>query len=134
MNKFLSILIKSRSQLLGSPHISSYCITALKARSTCAKICVGAFLMAVAVMFGYRLVPFEVVPVLLGVFFFVFLVSAMLASRFGRLCTAEINRSMKTAIAHYRRISPACDAYYLNVKAQGRPFTRLDLAELRSMA
>lgn len=130
----LSILIQPRMRLLQSPEIAAACALASRARTACAVVCVASSLALAFVVVGFRLFPFDLVPALAGAAAATFLLTAMLASRFGRLCSAEFTNTKKIAIAHFRKTSAACDAYYRDVKAQGRPFTRLDLAELRKRA
>lgn len=128
------LLLGSRARLLQSRDLIPLCTLAPRARAMCAVTCVGAFLFMVAVVLGFRLMPFEWVPRLVGGGFGIFLASALLAYRFGRLCSAEIGQSDRTAIDHCRRTSPAADAFYREVKGQGRPFTRVDLIEMRRRA
>lgn len=134
MSGVFSVLLQPRARLLRSPEIAAACALASRARTVCAIVCVASFLALVFVVVGFRFFPFDLVPALAGAAAATFLLAAMLASRFGRLCSAEFTNTKKIAIAHFRKTSAACDAYYLDVKAQGRPFTRLDLVELRNRA
>jgi hypothetical protein len=123
----------SRRRLLAAADLKGKCVTAARARTTCAKVCLGAFLAMVVIVLGFRAVPFTWVPVLMGAAFAVFFVSTLLAYRFGRLCDAQVGPSRRNAIIWLCQTSPDADAYYRKVIGQGRPFTRLDLDEMRSM-
>ncbi len=91
MYKLVIILLYSRQTLLSSSELPALCKLAHASRAVCAIVCVSAFLLMLAVVLGYRALPFKIVPLLIGLFFCLFLLSAMFASRFGRLSNAEKN-------------------------------------------
>lgn len=124
------ILVGSRKSLLGASDLPSLCAIAKRYRAYFAGICVTAFCVALAVVVGYRSLPFEWVPAIIGVSFCVFVISAATASRLGRLTDARLNVEYAKRIGHLTDINPACADYERAVKAQNRPFTRLDLDEL----
>lgn len=92
----LQILFCTRRHLLACAGLKSKCALSARARTTCAIACVGAFFGMIAIVLGFRAVPLEWVPVLFGGAFALFLISTLLAYRFGRLCNAEIGHRGRT--------------------------------------
>lgn len=130
----LQILFCTRRRLLACADLKAKCALSARARTTCAIACVGAFFGMIAIVLGFRAVPFEWVPVLFGGAFALFFISTLLAYRFGRLCNAEIGPSRKNAIAYLRSTSTVAEAYYQNVLVERRPITCLDLDEMRRIS
>ena len=130
----MQIVFCTRRRLLACADLKAKCDLAARARTVLAVACVGAFVGMVGIVLGFRAFPFSWIPLMLGVAFAIFLSSTLMANRIGRLCNGEIGPSRRNAIAHLRTKSALADAYYQNVLAQGRPFTRLDLDEMRRIA
>jgi hypothetical protein len=130
MMDYFRILLSQRQSLLTSTDLPRLCRLAIYCNGVCAVICIVSFLLMLAVVIGYRMLPFRAVPVLIAAFFITFVISAMLASRFGRLTDAEKNVEYSNRILHLVDINPECKRYYQKIKSESRPVTRLDLDEL----
>ncbi|HOY70299.1 MAG TPA: hypothetical protein PL131_06945 [Methylotenera sp.] len=130
MKNIARILLSGRQELLGAGDLPQLCRLASKLRGASALICVASFLVALAVIIGYRAMPFTLVPPTMGILFGIFVLSAMSASRFGRLTDAKKNIEYANRIGHMVSINPFCAEYEQTVLQQHRPFTRLDLDEL----
>lgn len=130
----MQIVFCTHRRLLACADLKAKCDLAARARTVLAIACVGAFVGMVAIVLGFRAFPFSWIPLMLGVAFAIFLSSTLMAYRIGRLCNAEIGSSARNAIANLRAKSALADAYYQTVLTQGRPFTRLDLDEMRRIA
>lgn len=130
MLKILRILFSPRRTLLASPDLIALCVSARHFRAISAITCIASFLGALAVVVGYRALPFETVPPIIAGLMGVFTVSAILASRFGRLANAQNHPIYKARITHLIEINPRCAEYAHSVRRQGRPLTRIDLEEL----
>ena len=130
MPPVLRVLLLGRARLLAANDLPMLCVLARRCRAVCAIICVASFGLALAAVLGYRLLPWALVPPVLGGLFVIFVVSASLASRFGRLTNADVDIEYAARIAHLCDINPRCAEYVHAVRRQGRPFTRLDLDEL----
>jgi predicted neutral ceramidase superfamily lipid hydrolase len=106
------------------------CIIAKKARNFLAIICLSFFsILLFTVIFNAK-IPFKLIPLIIFASFIGFVLSAMLASRFGRLCDAEVSLEYKSNITHMCSMQAKCMEYYNQVKNTNRVFTRLDLVEL----
>lgn len=116
--------------MLQAHDLPALCETAKWYRRIFAVSCVTSFVIALAIVIGYRALPFALVPPAMLVLFGIFVVSAATASRFGRLTDARLNVEYARRIGHLVDINPACADYERAVRAQKRPFTRLDLEEL----
>ena len=62
MLKILHILFSPRRTLLASPDLIALCVSARHFRAISAITCIASFLGALAVVVGYRALPFETVP------------------------------------------------------------------------
>lgn len=127
---YLTILTASHQRLVAHPNLLELCEIAPKARNRLALICISSFLFALMALIGYRALPLLLVPLLIGVLLVIFILSAMLASRCGRLCDISPNIEYMSNAEHLANICTECADYRASVYAQGRPFTRLDLDEM----
>lgn len=130
MRKILRILFSTRGTLLASPDLIALCAFARRFRAICAITCVASFLGVMAIVIGYRALPFEMVPPSIGGLLLLFTVSAILASRFSRLANAQQDPIYNERITHLVEINPRCAEYAQSVHRQGRPLTEIDLDEL----
>jgi hypothetical protein len=130
MRKILRILFSTRRALLASPDLIALCALAQRFRAICAITCVASFLGVVAIVMGYRALPFEMVLLSIGGLLLLFIVSATLATRFGRLANAQQNQGYNERITYLIEINPRCAEYAQSVAQQGRPLTEIDLDEL----
>lgn len=130
MHLLVIALFYPASKVLSASNIRELCLFAHKARTRCALTCILAFILLVGTVIFYRSLPFELIPMTLAVLFAAFVVFAMLASRFGRLCNCENNIKDKSNITHLCELQPECKNYYNEVIGAGRPFTRLDLYKI----
>lgn len=130
MKTALIALFSSRRQLLDSPEIHRLCLVSRRSRTFAALVCVTSFVVLLVTVLFYRVIPFSWVPGIVFASFSVFVLSAMTASRFGRLCSAETDIEYRANITHLCASQPKCLEYYDTVKRSGRPFTRLDLEVL----
>ncbi len=129
----IRILYMPAQRLLQANDLPRLCRLAPRCRNYCAVLCVVAFLLAVAILVIYRQLPFVLVPKLILGCFIIFVLSAMFASRFGRLCNAEINPEYAVQIANMVEQNTQCAAYLTQVRQQNRPFTRLDLEQMSKL-
>ena len=83
-----------------------------------------------SLLLGYRALPFEIVPTSMALLLAVFVISAALASRFGRLGSVELHPAYRKRAGHLIEIDTHCAEYAKRIDRQGRPLTRLDLEEL----
>lgn len=130
MKQLVMILLLPRERLLATPSINELCITAKKIRQKTVAACVAFFAALIMVVIFHKTVAFELVLPVAAWIFTCFVLSAMLSSRFGRLCDAEKSIEYRSNIAHMCRMQPMCMDYYNQVRNSGRPFTRLDLGKL----
>ena len=126
----LRILFGSRKRLLESSDLASLFILARQFRAICAICCVTSFVVALTIVLGYRALPFEIVPTSMALLLAVFVISAALASRFGRLGSVELHPVYRKRAGHLIEIDTHCAEYAKRIDRQGRPLTRLDLEEL----
>ena len=130
MTDALRILFGARRSLLATPDLSALCTTARRFRRVCAITCVTSFGVALVIVLGYRALLFDVVPITLGGLLCLFMLSAVLASRFARLANAESHPIYKARIAHLIEIDAQCAEYARTVRQQDRPLARIDLEEM----
>ena len=130
MKILLTVLFASKKALLSSPFLPELGAIAERSRNFLASLCVAFFLLSTLAVLFYRAITFEFALFLLIVCFPGFLLSAMLASRFGRLCNAESDPEYVSNIQFMCSSSPECLTYYNNVRQSGRAFTKLDLYQL----
>lgn len=130
MKLVLIAFFSPRRQILESPEIHQLCLVSRRSRTLAALLCVTSFVVMLLTVVFYQAIPFSWVPGIVFASFSVFVLSAMTAFRFGRLCSAEKDIEHQANITHLCASQPKCLDYYNTVKCAGRPFTRLDLEVL----
>ena len=134
MRFLLLALFAPRAHLLQHPDLVSICWIARWARRVAATLCVAMFSLMLGTVISYRAIAFELVPIFVLATLFGFVLAAMLASRFGRLCSSEKDVEHQRNIRYLCETHPQCLDYYEHVKNSHRPFTRIDLDELEAIA
>lgn len=130
LNYFNAILFYSDANLLQHQNLNDFCRFAQKLRNRVALLSVLSFLSLFLLVIFSHAIALIIVFYAACFFFSAFVCFAILASRFGRLCRADVNMEYRSNITHLCELEPACKAYYEQVQRAGRPFTRVDLNKL----
>ena len=87
MEFLLIVLFSSRQQVLQRRDLPALCVTAQRSRQLVAMLCIAMFIVMLSTTLGYHAIPFSLAVMIIATAFAGFVLSAMLASRLGRLCS-----------------------------------------------
>ena len=131
--KIIRILCLSSQRLLCVEDLPELCRIAPICRKYCAIGCVLWCVLALLIVLGYRVAPSDLIPKLMLELFVLFVLSGILAARFGRLCSAEKNPEYMAQITNMAEQHIECKRYLKQIRKQNRPLTHLDFQHMSKL-